>query len=101
MKAYIDHEAKRELDLYAENTYYIYDNYIAPTIANLTRKAKAGKYDAEKAIKAWENVLTAAAKMYARDFASADEWCVIFNKATRNSLAVDWEQEYKDEIFEG
>lgn len=94
MKTTADLEAARELELYAENTREIYDRWTMPTVANLTRKYKRGQYDKAKAIKAWEYVAEAAAKMYAREFASQAQWHVMFNAATRRVVAATLEEAY-------
>lgn len=99
MKSIIDMAAAQELELYTENTREIYDRYTLPTIRNLTRKYKAGKYDREKAITAWGYVVEAAAKMYAQEFASAAAWHVIFNVATRREVAKTLEKVYFDEYI--
>ena len=100
MKTVIDKEAARELELYAENTRRIYDAYTVPTIRNLTRKAKAGTYDKTKACKAWEHVAEAAAKLYCKEFAEPTAWHVVFNAATRRTVAASLEASYKAEYID-
>ena len=100
MKTIVDKEAVRELELYIENTRYIYDAYTVPTIRNLTRKEKAGKYDKEKACKAWEHVAEAAAKLYCKEFAEPTAWHVVFNAATRQAVAASLEVSYKAEYID-
>lgn len=99
MKSIIDMAAAQELELYTENTREIYDRYTMPTVRNLTRKYKAGKYDAEKAVTAWGYVVEAAAKMYAKEFASPSAWHVIFNAATRREVAKSLERVYFEEYI--
>ena len=100
MKTIVDKEAARELELYTENTRRIYDAYTVPTIRNLTRKAKAGKYDREKACKAWERVAEAAAKLYCKEFAEPTAWHMVFNAATRRAVAANLEASYKAEYID-
>ena len=100
MKTIIDQEAARELELYTENTRRIYDAYTVPTIRNLTRKAKAGKYDKAKACKAWEYVAEAAAKLYCKEFAEPTAWHIVFNAATRRAVAASLEASYKAEYID-
>ena len=100
MKTIIDQEAARELELYTENTRRIYDAYTVPTIRNLTRKAKAVKYDKAKACKAWEYVAEAAAKLYCEEFAEPTAWHVVFNAATRRAVAASLEASYKAEYID-
>lgn len=99
MKTIVDIEAAHELELYAENTRRIYDRCTMPTIENLKRKAKKGQYNKEKAVKAWEYVAEAAAKEYAREFASPTEWHTIFNAATRWAVAATLEDVYYNEYI--
>ena len=94
MKTIVDMEAVRELELYADNTYAIYERHAMPTVQNLKKKYSRGKYDREKAVKAWEYVAEAAAKMYAREFASVGDWFRIFNRATRRAVAEEMEAYY-------
>lgn len=100
MKTIVDIEAARELELHTKNTRQIYDNYTMPTIRNLTRKAKAGKYDKVKACKAWEHVAEAAARLYCKEFAEPSAWYVVFNAATRRAVATSLEASYKAEYID-
>lgn len=59
----------RELDLYAENTFELYEQFKA-IIRNLTRKINVGKYDPARAPKMWRYWYDRAAKMYAQEFGS-------------------------------
>lgn len=76
-----------ELYLYAENTAEIYHRCIKPTIKNLQRKIAAGTYDEIKALKAWENVIDEAAKMYDKEFGSGKGSLTLFAKPTRTEAA--------------
>lgn len=100
MKTIIDHAAALELELYTKNTRRIYDAYTVPTIRNLSRKAKSGKYDKAKACKAWEHVVEAAARLYCKEFAEQSAWYVVFNAATRRAVAAILEVSYKDEYID-
>lgn len=99
MKTIIDKSAAVELELYTENTRQIYDLHTMPTIENLRRKHSKGKYDKIKAVKAWEYVAEAAAKMYAKEFASPSAWYTIFNAATRRAVAEVLEDVYYQEYI--
>lgn len=94
MKTIIDRDAARELELYTENASAIYERCTMPTVENLRKKYARGQYDKTKAVKAWEYVAEAAAKMYAREFASPSAWYVIFNAATRRAVA-----EYLEDVY--
>lgn len=54
----------RELFLFATNTESIYRNAIVPTINNLVKKYRAGKFDAEKAVDAFYHVSNYASELY-------------------------------------
>lgn len=94
MKTIMDKEAARELELYTENTSLIYYHHTQPTIENLRKKYKRGQYDKSKAVKAWEYVAEAAAKMYCREFAERAAWHIVFNAATRRAVA-----EYLEDVY--
>lgn len=99
MKSKYDAVAAQELELYTENTRQIYDLYTMPTVENLKRKHAKGRYDKGKAVKAWEYVAEAAAKMYAKEFASPAQWHTIFSKATRRKVAEVLESVYFEEYI--
>lgn len=98
MKTVIDMDAVRELELYAENTSEIYHRWTIPTLESLRKKYAKGQYDHEKAVKAWEYVAEAAAKMYHKEF-GAGFWYDTFNKATRTETAKILEEVYFDEYI--
>lgn len=99
MKTVIDYTAARELALYAENDGDLYRRMAQPIIANLARKIRKGQYDAQKAIKAWEHLATAAARKYCRDFGSPNEnYFCMFNAATRREAAAQLEESYRDQV---
>lgn len=100
MKSAVDLIAARELELYAENTSVIYHRRTMPTVENLRRKASKGQYNREKAVKAWEYVAEAAAKMYAQEFGSSSDWFRMFNKSTRHATAEALERVYYEEYIE-
>lgn len=83
----VDHQAARELDLYAESALH---GMRMAIIANLKRKIKAGKYSAAAAPKAWAPWFEAAAKRYAKEFGTpgvSGEWSRMFPKPTRDHAA--------------
>lgn len=99
MKTYPDMEAARELEIYADNTRAVYDRWAMPTVENLRKKYKKGTYDKEKAVKAWEYVAEAAAKMYCHEFADRTAWHIVFNAATRRIVAEGMEAYYYAEYI--
>lgn len=90
----VDETAANELDLYAENTSELYSQKQA-ILANIRRKHKSGKYDHVLAPKLWLYWVDAAAKRYAKEFASPAEWSKIFNKPTREHLARELANRYR------
>ena len=99
MSAIIDMEAVQELELYAENTSTLYYSHTMPTVENLKRKYAKGQYDKEKAVKAWEYVAEAAAKMYHKEFGGTYKWYDVFNKSTRHETAKILEKVYFSEYI--
>lgn len=63
----IDKAAAHELDLYAENTSELY-NQFKSIVANVKKKIKSGRYDPVKAPKLWLYWYDAAAKRYVKEF---------------------------------
>lgn len=82
----VDHQAARELDLYAENEGALYGQRMA-IIESIKRKIKAKKYNPALAPKLWAYWYEAAAKRYAKEFASPGDWSRMFTKATRDHAA--------------
>lgn len=99
MKTTIDMDAARELELYIENTSSIYHYNTMPVVENLRKKYNKGQYDSEKAVKAWEYVAEAGAKLYHKEFGSGSRWYDTFNAATRRFVAESLEKVYFDEYI--
>jgi len=87
----VDDVAKRELELYIENTSELYPQKQA-IIANLQKKRAKGKYDPEKAPKLWEYWVDEGARRYQREFGSDSP---IFNRATKRALAEELAKQYE------
>lgn len=85
-KTIMDEIAARELELYIENDYYLYDTYIKPYFKSLYKKFIKGTYNKEKALIGWERIATHGAKKYQKDFLNVPYYRV-FNKATREETA--------------
>lgn len=93
-----DHNAARELALYAANESSIFHSTITPALSNLSKKWKSGKYDSERACKLWERVAIVAAKRYASEFSNPSQWYVIFNAATRREAAKELEKSFFEDV---
>jgi hypothetical protein len=89
-KKMADETAKRELDLFIENTGELYPMKQA-IIANLQKKRAKGKYDASKAPKAWQYWVDRGAKQYEKEFGGSKA----FDKATRTALAEELAKRYE------
>jgi hypothetical protein len=91
----VDEAAANELDLYAENTSELYGQKKS-ILANIQRKLKSGKFDITLAPKLWMYWVDAAAKRYAKEFASSpSDWNKMFTKPTREHLARELANRYK------
>lgn len=82
-----------ELKLYIENDGDLYKQKLVPIVKNVQRKMKSGKYDHKKAPKLWMYLVDEGAKKYAKEFPG-----VKFDKRVRQQVAVEFANEYKDEI---
>lgn len=80
----VDHDAARELELYAYNDYATYQRS-NDYRANVAKRIKAGTYDAEKAPKLWSYWIERAARNYCKEFGGT--YPGAFNKATRDHVA--------------
>lgn len=96
----IDTAAYTELVLYTVNTSYLYSHMVQPLLDNYRRKIKRGVYDAEKALKGWENVAAAAAKLYSREYAREDQWHRIFPPAVRREVAKYLQDYYSEDLIQ-
>lgn len=95
----IDQAAVYELSLYTVNTGRLYVNMVRPLIKNYQRKIRRGVYDAEKALKGWENVAAAAAQLYHREFGSSNiKWYTIFPPAVRREVAKYLQDYYSEDL---
>jgi hypothetical protein len=87
----VDEIAKRELDLYIENTSELYRQKQA-IIANLQKKRAKGQYDPEKAPKLWKSWVDEGARRYQKEFGSGSP---IFDRATKDALAEELATRYE------
>ncbi|MFW9875031.1 MAG: Rho termination factor N-terminal domain-containing protein [Candidatus Thorarchaeota archaeon] len=93
-KANIDETAKRELELWIDNTETLYRQKMS-IYKNLDRKQINGTYDKNKSVKLFLYMVDAGAKDYTKRFGG--NWNTIFNRDTRISLAEEYAKEYLDE----
>jgi len=82
----MSHEAT-ELELYMMNTNSVYLAYVVPTLRMLSRHWKRGNFDKDKALKAFLDATTQAAKSYAREHGSMfDSWSNMFSLSDRKRV---------------
>ena len=91
-----DEHAETELKLYIENDRDLYRQQIVPIIKNVQKKMKADKYDHIKAPKLWMYLVDNGAKKYVKEFVGNIK--DTFPKDVRQSVAVQFANEYKAEI---
>jgi hypothetical protein len=101
-RSVIDEHAATELDLYIENESQLY-NQKKSILANLKRKKAKGIYDPAKAAKLWEYWVAEGARRYTKEHGSPGQSIdqLGFNKATREHVATQLEQHYRNENLEG
>ena len=88
--------AARELKLYIEQDRDLYRQQIVPIIKNVQRKMKSGKYEHAQAPKLWMYLVDNGAKKYVKEFGGNIK--DTFPKDVRQSVAVQFANEYKAEI---
>jgi hypothetical protein len=93
MTATIDHDAARELELYATNSGDLYRQQALPIIRNLAAKIVKGTYDSALAPKAWMYLAEGAAKGYSREFGPCR-----FSRATLAATAALLADSYAEHI---
>ena len=88
----LDEHAITELLLYANQTGELYDKRL-DAVKTMLRLIRMGTYDSTFGIKLWERWMTEAAKSYAKEFAQAKDWNLIFPAAERHEAAHHQEQD--------
>lgn len=94
-----DYDAARELYLYVNNNYVVYQQLLKVFKA-MNRKAMKGQYDSEKACKAFEYAVKYGAILYTQEFASGPYY-IIFNAATRREVCRKIEATERESIMKG
>jgi len=96
---YTDKDAAREIQLFADNDYQLYNQRRRPILINLGKKYKKGTYDIQKAAKLWRYYIDAAMQKYNKEFGSrGDKWFELLSVPDRNLLALEYAMETKDEF---
>ena len=98
-KAKSEPAAVRELELYADNEWALY-NQKKSILKNLVNKKAAGKYDPLQAAKLWGYWYDEAARRYTKEFGGGSGFG-IFTKADRMTAAAEAEKYARQEIEGG
>jgi len=95
-----DQVAARELELHIVNTDRLFGGRSqAESIRqSLLRKMKRGTFDEKKSVKAWEYLVEAGAKDYAKEFAEPRDWHQIFSVQTRHAVAESLAKSFATEV---
>lgn len=99
MKTMCDENAARELYLYVNNNYDVYQQLLQVFKA-LNHKAMKGQYNSEKACKAFEYAVKDGAIRYTQEFATGPYYN-IFNAATRREVCRKIEVTERESIMKG
>lgn len=98
----LDQDAMRELELFVDNDSGLYHSMTQPIEKNLYLKMAKGTYDAAKGPLAWEHLLEAGARKYAREVAGhPSEWSQIFPKKERVALSVEYARFFEAAVERG
>lgn len=92
-----DLETAEELFMFAVNDSETYFNSLSPVMDNMDKKRRAGKFDAEKAVKGFCHSAEHAARRYCQLFGGI--WCQVFNPATRRAAAALFLDRYLSDVL--
>ena len=95
---YKDKDAAREIQIFADNDYLLYQQRKRPILINLGKKYKKGTFDIHKAAKLWRYYIDAAMQKYHKEFGSRGKWSNLLSVPDRNLLALDYAIETKNEF---
>jgi hypothetical protein len=98
LPTYKDKDAAREIQLFADNDYMLYQQRKRPILINLGKKYKKGTYDVQKAAKLWRYYIDAAMQKYHKEYGSRGKWSNLLSVPDRNLLALDYAIETKYEF---
>jgi hypothetical protein len=92
---HVDKVIARELSLFISNDGQLYRQMLKPIILNLARRHINKTYNADMAVKAWENLVEEGIRSYSKQHGK-----IVANPATRNAAAKDLQQEWQGELNE-
>jgi hypothetical protein len=89
-----------ELALFTVNDGTLYRQRAQPIMANLRKKIRSGKYDAQKALKLWAYLADAGAQAYTKEFGTPgpNGSYGVFSKADRALAAKELAEHYDEEL---
>jgi hypothetical protein len=91
-----------ELELYIENDGDLYRSQTTSILKALTTKKARGEYKHDLAVKAFEYLVEAGAKKYAKEFGSPGHpWHKMFDVATRRAVAKNFAKSFETEYALG
>ena len=95
---YKDKDAARDVQLFADNDYMLYQQRKRPILINLGKKYKKGTYDVNKAAKLWRYYVDAALQKYHKEYKNSGKWYDMLSVPDRNLLSLDYAIETKNEF---
>ena len=95
---YKDKDAARDVQLFADNDYMLYQQKKRPILINLGKKYKKGTYDVNKAAKLWRYYVDAALQKYHKEYGNRGKWYDMLSVPDRNLLSLDYAIETKNEF---
>lgn len=90
----VDQVMMRELELYVDNNYSLYQRAEA-IMANLERKVNRGVYDSSKAPKLWQYMIDEGARMYCKEFGGQVRY--MFPKVLREELSKQYAEAWEED----
>jgi hypothetical protein len=93
-----DKSVAAELAQFTENKVELSHQILEPAIRNLATKKAQGKYDREKAIKAFLPAAEKGARLYAATFGNHEsQWSAMFPLSIRKLVATHWRNSFEEE----
>lgn len=92
---------QEELRLFIDNDYQLYKSMHTPILKNLKKKKDKKTYNTMGGVRAFQHLVNAGAKKYARENAQASEWNKIFSVQDRLAVARELEKDFSEEYKSG
>lgn len=92
--AYQDKDAAREIQLFADNDYQLYESQRLPILKNLAKKYQKGTFNIDRAADLWKYYVDNALKKYHKLYGSPrGNWYDLLSMQDRKRLAYDYAAE--------